>query len=134
MWRAQRRANAASARPPRTPRAYGFTASNNFSSFLRPLVSTVAHLRERPSSTRRADSRVDGAKCATEVPRRCPPSSDDAAEPRLRRVAVRRGVGPGAEVGREVGGRHVYFVERGARERADELQSLLMQRSLVSSS
>ena len=45
MWRerAQRRANAASASPPRTPRAYGFTAFNNFSSFLRPLLSIVAH-------------------------------------------------------------------------------------------
>ena len=60
--------------------------------------------------------------------------SDDAAEPRLRRVAVRRGFRLFVEVRREVGGRHVYFVERRARERADELQSLLMQRSLVSSS
>ena len=68
MWKVQRRrANAASARPPRTPRAYGFTAPRSFSSFLRPLVPTVAHLRERPSSTHRADdSRVDGAKCARE--------------------------------------------------------------------
>ena len=33
--------------------------------------------------------------------------------------AVRRGFGLGAEVGREVGRRHVYFVKRGARERAD---------------
>ena len=41
-------------------------------------------------------------------------------------VAVRRGVGLGAEARREVGGRHVYFVyfvKRSARERADELQS-----------
>ena len=61
--------------------------------------------------------------------------SDDAAEPRLRRVAVRRGFRLFVEVRREVGRRHVYFVERRARERADEeLQSLLMQRSLVSSS
>ena len=60
--------------------------------------------------------------------------SDDAAEPRLRRVAVRRGVRLFVEVRREVGGRHVYFVKRGARERVDGLQSLLMQRSLVSSS
>ena len=32
---------------------------------------------------------------------------------------MRRGVGLGAEVGREVGRRHVYFVKRRARERAD---------------
>ena len=51
--------------------------------------------------------------------------SDDAAEPRLRRVAVRRGFRLFVEVRREVGGRHVYFVERRARERADELQCLL---------
>ena len=43
MWKVQRRANAASARPPRTPRAYGFTAPRSFSSFLRVLLSTVAH-------------------------------------------------------------------------------------------
>ena len=44
MERAQRRrATEASARPPRTPRAYGFAAPRSFSSFLRPLVSTVAH-------------------------------------------------------------------------------------------
>ena len=44
MGRAQRRrATAASARPPRTPRAYGFTAPRSFSSFLRPLFSIVAH-------------------------------------------------------------------------------------------
>ena len=49
--------------------------------------------------------------------------SDDAAQPRLRRVAVRRGFRLFVEVGREVGRRHVYFVERRARERADELQS-----------
>ena len=58
----------------------------------------------------------------------------DAAQPRLRRVAVRRGFRLFVEVRREVRGWHVYFAERGARERADELQSLLMQRSLVSSS
>ena len=45
--------------------------------------------------------------------------ADDAAQPSLCRVAVRRGVGLGAEVGREVGGRHFYFVKRRARERAD---------------
>ena len=45
--------------------------------------------------------------------------ADDAAEPSLCRVAVRRGVGLGAEVGREVCRRHLYFVERRARERAD---------------
>ena len=39
----QRRANAASARPPRTPSAYGFAAPRSFSSFLRPLFSMVAH-------------------------------------------------------------------------------------------
>ena len=50
--------------------------------------------------------------------------SDDAAEPRLRRVAVRRGFRLFVEVRREVRRRHVYFVERRARERADELQCL----------
>ena len=47
--------------------------------------------------------------------------SDDAAQPRLRRVAVRRGFRLFVEVRREVGRRHL--VKRGARERADELQS-----------
>ena len=45
--------------------------------------------------------------------------ADNAAQPSLCRVAVRRGVGLGAEVGREVCRRHVYFVKRRARERAD---------------
>ena len=47
--------------------------------------------------------------------------SGDAAQPTLRRVAVRRGVGLFVEVRREVRRRHL--VKRGARERADELQS-----------
>ena len=48
-----------------------------------------------------------------------PACSEQIVQPRLCRVAVRRGFGLGAEVGREVGRRHVYFVKRRARERAD---------------
>ena len=44
---------------------------------------------------------------------------------------MRRGFRLFVEVRREVGGRHVYFVERGARERADELQCLPLCRDLV---
>ena len=114
----RRRATAASARPPRTPITYGFAAPRRFSSFLRPLFSMVAHcVRLYPMPQPWMASATVGYGWIVL---------------RLRRVAVRRGFRLFVEVGREVGGRHVYFVERGARERADELQSSWALRSCLS--
>ena len=102
------------ARGPREHRERTASPPRSFSSFLRPLLSTVAHcVRLYP------------------MPQPWIASANDAAQPRLRlagcvqsHVTVRRGFGLGAEARRKVGGRHVYFVKRRARERADELQCL----------